>query len=264
MQTFAALQPDLHQVPLTDPDCGDLFAQTKDSFLSPHVITQGFHDLVIHKVQHSGPLVDYGHSDAERRQHRGVLKSDHAGPDHDQLARDAVHLTDLIRVDHAIAKRDLRRARRSRAGGNQDEVCLHELRGLFPFNLQSMRIPKASSTVDHSDSVASELLTDDGRLSGDNSIHALHQIGDADLLFEFVIATVKGTLAIAGQVEHGFAERLAGYGAGVQGHTSRHLTAVNHRHAFTQFGRSNRALLTGRAAADDDQIKMIFTRGHVL
>src|SRR5581483_3942168 len=95
-------------------------------------------------------------------------------------------------------------------------------------------------------------------------VYALRQVGDADLLLEFEVAAVKGALAVAGQIEYGFAQRLAGNGSGVQGHPADPLAAVNDRHAFAEFGRGNRALLAGRAAADDDQIKTTFARGQVL
>src|SRR5262245_36419852 len=251
-QTFAALQPHLYQSPLADPDLGDLFAQTEDGFLSPHVIAQGLHDLVVHEVKYGGPLVDDCHPDAERRQHRGVLKPDDAGPHHDHVARDAATVSDLIRIYYPGAERNLGRARRARTASDQDVVRHHRLRPLPSFDLQSVRAGKAGGAVQHDHSVSSELLSDDGHLTGDDRIHALHQICDADLLFEFVVAAVKGALAVAGQIEHGFAERLAGDGSRVQRHTADHLAAVNNRHALAELGACYRALLTGGAAADDD------------
>src|ERR1700720_3181511 len=139
MQTFAALEPDLYHASLTDLDRGDRFAETKDGSLSPHVIAQRFNDLVIHKVKYGGPLVDDSYFDAEGRHHRGVLKPDHAGSDHDKIARYAAAMPDLIRVNPRVAKRNLLWAGSARAAGDQDVVRLYTLRSLASFNLQRMR-----------------------------------------------------------------------------------------------------------------------------
>jgi hypothetical protein len=239
VQTFAALQPDLHLPPFTNLDLSDLFAQTKDGFLSPHVIAQSFHDLLIHEVEDGGPLVNDRHFEAERRRHRGVLEPDHAGPHDNQVARDLAAPPDLVGVNHLVAERYLGRAGRARAAGDEDIAGLHHLQPLSPFDLQRVRANEAGRAVEHTDAVSFELLSDDGHLSVDDRVHTLQQVGAADLLFEFVVASVEGALAVAGQVEHGLAERLAGDGADVQRHAARHLSAVNNRHAFAELGRGD-------------------------
>jgi hypothetical protein len=129
----------------------------------------------------AGQLVNDRHFDAECRDHRGVLQPDDACPDHDHVARDARGLPELIRIHHFVAKRDFRRARRARAAGDEDVVCLQGLRSLCTFHLQRVQAGKAGRAVNQGHSIASELISDDGRLSGDDHVHAFGQVGDADL-----------------------------------------------------------------------------------
>src|SRR5882724_3607040 len=195
---FAAFQRDLHKTLVTDYDSGDLFAQPKYGLLSSHVIAQCFNNLAINKIKNGRTLVYYHHFDAESRQHRGVLQPDYAGPDHDHIAWDAAGQPNLFCVHHLIAKWNFWWAGRARATCDQYVICLRDLPSIFPFNLQSMWVGKPCSTVDCGNPVSYELLFDHGHLSDYDSVHAFHQIRNADLLFELVISAIKRPLAIAG------------------------------------------------------------------
>ena len=73
-------------------------------------------------------------------------------------------------------------------------------------------------------------------------------------VFYRIAPSVERTLLQAAQVQHGFAKRLAWDGAGIDAHSTDGAFALDHRHFLAHFGRANGGLLSGRTAADYDQV----------
>src|SRR4029079_3709881 len=117
--SLAALQTRVNEAAFIYLNGGDLLTQAKHGALTAHLIKQRFNDLVIDEVKKSRPLVDYGHLNVECGHHRGVLESDHAGTDHDHIARNGRSLTDLVRIQYPLAEWDLGRVRRASAAGDE-------------------------------------------------------------------------------------------------------------------------------------------------
>src|SRR5882724_3216418 len=259
---FAACQSDLNNSSLIGGDGGDFFAQAKYGFLSPHMVTERFDNFLIYKVKKGRSLVDYSYLDSERSEHRSVFKPDYTGPNNYCIVRNSVAQPDIIGIQDRFAKWNLRRSCCASAACNQNIVGLYNLGSLFVFDLESMLAGKPCRAIDDYDPVTPELFFDHRGFSRYYGVHALHQIRDTYLLFEFVIPAIKSTLTIAGQIEHRFAERLARNSSGVQRYSAEHFPAVDNRATFAELCRGYRTFLTSRAAANNYQLKTIRLRIH--
>ncbi len=112
--------------------------------------------------------------------------------------------------------------------------------------------------------VALQLRPDDLDLPGDDGLDAETQVGDRDLVLDRIVAAVKGPLAKAREVENAFTQSLRRNGARVDADPADHLFPVDDRHALSQLGRGDRALLPGRAGPDHHEVVRVRLRSfHV-
>ena len=78
--------------------------------------------------------------------------------------------------------------------------------------------------------------------------------GHRDVLGDRVVAAVERALAEPGEVQDRLAQRLRRNRAGVEAHAADHLLAVDDGDLLAELRRGDRALLAGRAGADDDEV----------
>jgi len=85
----------------------------------------------------------------------------------------------------------------------------------------------------------------------------MHEVVNGKVFLERIVDTVEASLLQAREIERGLAEGLAGNGAGIDATAAHILGAVDNGNAFAKVGGLSASLLTGGAAADDDQIKIV-------
>ena len=102
--------------------------------------------------------------------------------------------------------------------------------------------------------VAPELALEDIDFPLDDMVGAKAQVLHGDVLLDRVTAAVKGSLAKAGQVDHGFPQGLAGNGPGVQADTTHHLPFLDYGGLFAQLGGLDGRAMTGGSAANDQDV----------
>ena len=121
-------------------------------------------------------------------------------------------------VDLVGLRGDVGTAGRTGAAGDEEVAGGVGLGGVFggvDFNGVGV-LAEAGVAVEEVDVVAMQLVLDGGVLAFDELGNAKHQIFNLDLCFDAVAAAVEGALAKAAQEKDGFAESVAGDGAGVR------------------------------------------------
>src|SRR6185312_477757 len=90
-----------------------------------------------------------------------------------------------------------------------------------------MRIDETRGADERRDAIAAQLVVDDFDLAFDDPLDAVREVAGRDAVADDVILAVERALAKAGEVENGFAEGLAGDRAGVNAHTTGHLSPID-------------------------------------
>ena len=85
-------------------------------------------------------------------------------------------------------------------------------------------------------------------------LDAKGEVGDGDLAVDRVVLAVEAPLPEAGEVQDRLAQRLGRDRAGVEADAADHLLAVDDGDLLAELRRGDRALLAGRAGADDDEV----------
>ena len=120
----------------------------------------------------------------------------------------------------------------------------------FVFELQHVRIDKARARGGQLDAVALELMAQYVDLVTHDRIDADQQILKGDFFLDPVRIAVNRVLAIARQIEDGFAHGLAGNGPDVDADTAHDRLALDHDDALAQLGALNGRMMSGGADAD--------------
>jgi hypothetical protein len=225
----------------------------------PHVVLQRLDHLAIDELEQSRSRLDHGSVDAQRRQHRRVFDADHSAAHDRGRARYLVVLFDqeAVGVEHAPAiDRDLGVVRGARAAGDQHVVRRDLFRRLFAFDAQAMRRDEMRVPGQDAHAIALELIAKHLQLAIDDLQHAKRQIFGRDLLAQRVVAAIERALLEPREIEHGFAQRLAGDGSGVQTHAADHRQLVDNRDLLSQLRRGDRSLVTRRTTANHDQVEV--------
>src|SRR5712692_9862379 len=124
-----------------------------------------------------------------------------------------------------------------------------------------IRVLKGCLAADAFDLVECEVLQNAPALHVDDFTLVVHEIVDGKIFLERIVDSVETALLEAGKVERGFAEGLAGNGAGIDTTSAHMLGALDDGNAFAEIGGLGAAFFTSRAAADHDQIETV-ARSH--
>ena len=233
----------------------DLLTQTERHPEVAEVVLEAFHDLVVAEVEQAPALVDHRHLRPQRGKDRGVLDPDHPSAHDDQRPGDAVHLQQLVGVEHGLAV-ELHGGRPEGPGPDGDHDVLRcdlPRASTVGADLQGVWIDEARGTLDHGHVVAGELVLDHVGLSPDDVLVPGAEVVDRDLLLHPVALAVHAALGEPGEVEDGLAERLRRDGPADHAHAA-HLAPLGDGGALPQLGGLDGGLLAGGPAADRQQV----------
>src|SRR5262249_12284590 len=143
------------------------------------------------------------------------------------------------------------------ATGDQEVGSADDLRTFFSGNFGAIRIQEAGCAFKHGYLIAAQLGLDDFNLAGHDGIGAEDQVLHGNLVFDGVAAAVERALAKSAQIKDRFTESFAGDGAGVYADATNGTFFLNDSDLLAQFGRTDGALLSGRTAADYNEIVLL-------
>ena len=89
----------------------------------------------------------------------------------------------------------------------------------------------------------------------------VHEIVDGEIFLQRIVDAIEAALLESGKIEGGFAQGLAGDGAGVDAATAHVLGALDDGDALAEVRGLCAALLTGRPAANHDEVERL-ARSH--
>ncbi len=100
-----------------------------------------------------------------------------------------------------------------------------------------------------------QILQDALAFHFDDCAFVVHEIVDSEIVFQGIVDAIEPALLQSGKIQSGFAQGLAGYGAGVDAASTYGGCALNDRDSLAEIGSLGAGLFSGRAAANHDQIK---------
>ena len=147
---------------------------------------------------------------------------------------------------------------RTSADGDQDALALKDanIAGVGG-DLDAMRIEEARGAECGLHRVAGELMLQHIDLVVERHVQTRHQVLGGDVLLHPIGTPVEAALAPAGEVEHGFPQRLGRDGAGVHRDAADATTLLHHEDGPAELGRLDRGTATGGSAADDDEVDCV-------
>ena len=226
-----------------------LFVQAQRDAMIAQVVGERLHHFGVGEFQQARPLFHQDHAHAQRREHAGVFDADDAAAHHDQRLRNLRHVQDLVAIDDvAPVDRHFGRCRRLGSGGDDDRFgAARSARRASSSTRTVCGSMKLAIAADQLDIVARQLRLDDVHFGLDHMLDAECQVGHRDLFFDAIVDAVDVLVVIAGKMEHGFAEGLAGNCAGVDTHPAHHFTALDQSDALAHLRALNGRALSGRA-----------------
>src|SRR5258708_820446 len=208
-------------------------------------VGQPLHHFRIGEFQPPRTPLHQDHAHTQRCEHAGVFHADHAAANHDHGFRNLRHFQDLVAIDDVPAvQRHLTGAGRLGSSGDDDHLRAIRLLASDAVNLDSVRVYELRNAVDHFDVVARQLRLDHIDFGLDHVLDAERQILHRDLFLDAVINAVNVLVVVAGKMQHGFADGLAGDGAGVDADASHNFAPLDEANFFTRL-----SALDGRALA---------------
>ena len=240
-----------------DVDRGDFFAEPERDREVAQVEFQRLDDLGIAELEHVGAFLHHRDLGAQGREHRGVLDTDHPGPDHHHRGRQDLQIEDSVGVeDSFLVELDSGRAGGFGAGGD-DDVLRCDGRA-FPavrfLDQHRVRVQKPAVTLDQVDAVADQLGAHDVDFLADDVRGAGQQVRRGDLVLDAVARAVQFTLVHPRQVDDGLAQGLRRDGAGVDADAAQHPPAFDHGHRLAELGGGDGGLLAARSRTDHDEV----------
>src|SRR5260370_4323326 len=124
-----------------------------------------------------------------------------------------------------------------------------------------MGIQKCRLSTHQLDVVEREILQNALTLHVDDFAFVVHKIVDGEIFLERIVDTVEAALFQAREIKRGFAERLAGNGAGIDATSAHVLGALDDRDPLAEIGCLRATFFTGGSTTDNDQIENI-ARSH--
>ena len=243
-------------------DAFDLFVEPQGDASVAEVVAKRFDQFLIGKFEQPGTLFDERDAHAQNGEHAGVLNANHAAANYNHGLGNFRHAEDLIAVDDgAVVERHQRRDGRLGAGREDDVLGFVFLLASRAADLDAARIEKARGAGDDVDAVARELGANHVDFCFDDVERAEGEIGHGDGFLHPVVDAINALVLIAGKMQDGFANGLAGNGAGVDGGAADDFEFFNQSGALAEFcGLDGGALACGSGTHDDEIVPFHLSR----
>ena len=227
------------------------------------VVTHGLHEVIaalgVEKAQQGVAGIDEGHLYPDLAEHARVLAPDHPASDHDDRFGDVGQLEETVGVDDArVVEGDVIRLEGGGAGGDQDEAR-GELGGLTVGGLDAdgIAIDDAAAPPDDVDPLAVEVLLDAVVLLVLDPVALGHERVDGEFVTDGRIDPRQWAAAEGRAEQRRLPQRLGGDGAGVDHRPTGMAALLDDRHPVPEVPGLGGRFLTGRTAADADQVVRI-------
>lgn len=219
------------------------------------MVAKRFDHFGVGKFEQAGALFNQGDAHAQGGKHAGIFDADDAATHDEHGSGNFRHAKNLIAIDDGAAIEGYQgRLGGFCAGGDNDVAGF--VFGLVAraFHLNVMRIEKAGGAGADFDAVAGELCADDVHFRLDDADGAEGEIGHGDAFLHAIVTAVNALILIAGEMQDGFANGLAGDCASVDGGAADDFELLDEGGAFAEFGGLNGSALASRPGTNDDEI----------
>ena len=195
----------------------DLFLPVKAHAVRGHGVGQAAGDFRIEKRHQRVAAIHQMHFGTQRGERAGIFAADHAAADHDELLRQRLEFEDFVRVMHAVVlEGELRRSQGRRTCGDENLLAVNQFfRAAFTHNPDGMRIHETRCAVELGHAAQRQPRLDPLPFTVRHLFLVPHEVGDGGFAAERKVHAMKSARAPARKHERGFAQRLAGDGAGV-------------------------------------------------
>src|SRR6267143_7049478 len=142
-------------------------------------------------------------------------------------------------------------------GGDEENFAFQPARAERTGDGNAVRVFESGPAADEFDLVEREIFQDALAFHVHDFALVVHEIVDGEIFLQRVINAIESALLQAGEIERGFAERLAGNGTRVDAAATHVIGAFDDGDALAEVSRLGATLFTGRTAADDDKVESI-------
>ena len=197
--------------------------------------------------QEVGQTFDDGDLGAERAPYARELDTDHAAAQDEDLRRHLLQLQRLLAGDHPAADLEARQRAGVRTGG-EHHVLADDVVGA---HLNGGRQDQSALALDHGDAVRLEQAPQALELAGDEILSEPVDAGHVDARHARLDA-VGGDVCDLSGVEQGLGRHAAAVQAGAA-----QFVLLDHSGAEPQLGRTDCGRISGAAAAQNDDVKLL-------
>src|SRR5260370_33015069 len=218
-------------------DAFDFLVEAQGDAAVPQVVAKCLDHFGVGKLQQPRAFLDERDADAQRREDASVLDADHAAAHDNHGFGHFRHAKDVIAIDDGpVVERDERRNRRFRARSDDDIVRLQFGLSAGIRYLNLVRIDKAGCSREDVDAIAGKLRASHIDFRLDDVERAKGEIGHGDRFLHAIIDAVDALVLVAGKMQDGLTNGLAGNRTGIDGGSADHLESFNERGAFAELG----------------------------
>ena len=208
-------------------------------------------DFIVEEGKKAIAAVDESDVHAERFEDGSVFAADDAAANHGQTFGDAVHLQKSVGVKGVdVVENDFRRSMRLGAGGDENDVALQTACAIRAGDSNGVSIFKRSLAANQLDFVQLKVFQDAAAFHVHDFSLVVHEVVHGQIFFQRIIDAVEAALLQAGEIKCGFAQGLAGNGAGIDAASAHVRGALEHGDAFAKIGGLGASLFPGGAAAN--------------
>ena len=159
-----------------------------------------------------------------------------------------------------IVEGDFGRAVRLGTRGDENDVAAKAVLSIAAGDVDGVGVFEGRLAVEKCDLVQGEIFEDALAFHFHHFALVVHEVVYGEIFLERVVDAVKAALLEAGEVQGGFAQRLAGDRAGIDATAAGVLGAFDYGDALAEVGGLGAGFFSRRATADDQQVKLLVGR----
>src|SRR5579864_9640452 len=130
----------------------------------------------------------------------------------------------------------------------------HDVHLIQTFDFQRVRVNETRGSAEKFNVVAAKLILHDTDFALGNLRNAHGKIANRNPIADDIVASIKRTVAKSCEVKNRFAQCFAGNRTAMDADTAEHIQAVDDCYALSEFCCGDSAFLSGRAAANYDEV----------
>jgi hypothetical protein len=231
------------------------------STLTGRSFAEALGNFGIEKREQGVAAIHQRDGNAKSHEDGSVFAADDAAADDREAFGNALHLQESVGVESVdVVEGDFGRAMRLGTGGDENDVAAKAVLSIATGDVDGVRVLEGGLAVEKCDLMEREIFEDVLAFHFHHFALVVHEVVYGEIFLERVVDAVEAALLKAGEVQGGFAQRFAGDRAGVDATAAGVLSAFDHGDALAEVGGLRAGFFSRRAAADDQQVKLLVGR----